>query len=69
MNWSMYTADRSTHLKVVSVGLVTALLIAAIGIAAQQLNRGTDIMTAQSPTVIKVGGPMILTDRSGAVIR
>ena len=38
MNWSMYTADRSTHLKIVSVGLAAALLIAVIGIAAQQLN-------------------------------
>ena len=51
MNWSMYTADRTTHLKIVVVGLAAALLIAVIGISAQQFNLGTDILTAQAPTV------------------
>jgi len=69
MNWSMYRADRSTHLKIVAVGLVAALLIAVIGISARQLNLGTDIMTAQNPMVIKAGGPVVLTDRGGLVIR
>jgi hypothetical protein len=44
-------------------------LIAVIGISAQQLNLGTDILTAQGPTVIKAGGPMVVTDRAGATIR
>ena len=52
-----------------SVGLAAALLIAVIGIAAQQLNLGIDIMTAQGPTVIKAGAPVVFTDRSGPVIR
>jgi hypothetical protein len=69
MNWSMHTADRSTHLKIVAVGLVAAFLIAVIGISARELNLGTDIMTAQNPTVIKAGGPIVFTDRSGPVIR
>ena len=69
MNWSMHTADRSTHLKIVAVGFVAAFLIAVIGISARELNLGTDIMTAQNPTVIKAGGPVVLTDRSGPVIR
>jgi hypothetical protein len=69
MNWSMYTADRTTHLKIVVVGLAAALLISVISIAAQQLNLGTDIMIAQTPTVIKAGGPVVFTDRAGATIR
>jgi hypothetical protein len=69
MNWSIYTADRATHLKIVVVGLLAALLIAFIGIAASELNRGTDIMTAQAPTVIKAGAPVMFTDRSGPVVR
>jgi Cu/Ag efflux protein CusF len=69
MNWSMYTADRTTHLKIVVVGLAAALLISVIGIAAQQLNLGTDIMTAQAPTVIKAGGPVAFSDRAGPTIR
>jgi hypothetical protein len=69
MNWSIYTADRTTHLKIVVVGLAAALLIAVIGISARQLNLGTDILTAQNPTVIRAGGPVVFTDRSGPVIR
>lgn len=70
MNWSMYTADRTTHLKIVVVGLVAALLVSVIGISARQLNLGTDIMTAQAPAVIKAGGPVIFTiDRNGPTIR
>ncbi len=69
MNWSLYTADRTTHLKIVVVGLSAALLIAVIGIAATQLNLGTDVLTAQAPTVVKAGGPVVFTDRDGATIR
>ena len=69
MNWSMYTADRTTHLKIIMVGLVAALLIAVVGISGRELNLGTDIMTARAPTVIKAGAPMVFTDRSGPVVR
>jgi hypothetical protein len=53
----------------VVVGLTAALLIAVIGIAAQQFNLGTDIMTAEGPTVIKAGAPVVFTVRSGPVVR
>jgi len=69
MNWSMYTADRTTHLKIVVVGLIAAILVSVIGISARELNLGTDIMAAQAPTVIKAGGPVVFTDRSGSIIR
>jgi hypothetical protein len=69
MNWSLYTADRTTHLKIVVVGLAAALLISVIGIAATHLNLGTDVLTAQTPSVIKAGGPVVFTDRDGATIR
>jgi len=68
MNWSIYTADRATHLKIVVVGLAAALLIAVIGISARELNLGTDILTAQGPTVIKAGGPVVMTDRAAPTI-
>jgi hypothetical protein len=69
MNWSIYTADRTTHLKIVVVGLFAALLISVLGISALEFNLGTDILTAQTPTVFKAGGPVIFTDRSGSTIR
>jgi hypothetical protein len=69
MNWSLYTADRATHLKVVVIGLSAALLIAVIGISASQLNLGTDVLTAQGPTVIKAGGPVAITEQGSSLIR
>jgi hypothetical protein len=68
MNWSLYTADRTTHLKIVVLGLVAALLIAAIGISGRELNLGTDIMTAHASTAIKAGVPVVFTDWTGPVI-
>ena len=69
MNWSLYTADRLTHLKIVVVGLSAAILISAIGIAASEINLGTDILSAQGPTVIKAGVPAVYTDRGGSQVR
>lgn len=69
MNWSMYTADRTTHLKIVVVGLCAALLISLIAISAREYNLGVDIMSAQGPTVYKAGGPVAYTSRDGAIIR
>jgi hypothetical protein len=69
MNWSLYTANRTTHLKIVVVGLAAAIMIAVIGISARELNLGTDIVAAQSQTVIKAGGPVVFTDRSGPMVR
>jgi hypothetical protein len=34
MNHSMYSADRRTHLKIVVVGLVCALVVAVVAISA-----------------------------------
>jgi hypothetical protein len=69
VNWSLYTANRTTHLKIVVVGLAAAIMIAVIGISARELNLGTDIVAAQSQTVIKAGGPVVFTDRSGPMVR
>jgi hypothetical protein len=69
MNWSLYSADRGTHLKIVVVGLSFALLVALIGIAAHQLNLGTDIMTAQAPTVIQAHKTTAFSARDGVTIR
>ena len=69
MNWSLYTADRATHLKIVVVGLAAALLIAVIGISAHEFNLGTDVMTAQAPTVIKAPAHTEFSARDAATIR
>ena len=69
MNWSLLTADNTTHLKIVAIGLSAALLISVMEIAANGLNLGTDIMAARAPTVIKAGAPVIFTERGGPLVR
>lgn len=66
MHWSLYNADRDTHVKIVVVGLTAALLIAVIGISAHKLNLGTDVLTAQAPTVVKAGGTVAISKRDAA---
>ena len=67
MNWSLYSADRGTHLKIVVVGLSFALLVSVIGIAAHEYNLGTDILTAQAPTVAQAQTPTEFSARESSV--
>ena len=68
-NWTMQTADRGTHLKIVAVSLVAATLIAGFGIAARDLNLGTDILTARGPTVYQPTNTSVFTSRDTPTIR
>jgi len=63
MNWSLYTADRATHLKIVCVALIAGTLIAGFGIAARDLNLGTDILTARGPAVETPSSTVVFTSR------
>jgi hypothetical protein len=69
MNWSLYTADRATHLKIVVVALIAGILVAGFGIAAHDLNLGTDILTARGPTVEQPANTAVFTSRDVTVIR
>ena len=69
MNWSVETADRITHLKIVVVGLSAALLLSTIAIAAHRFNLGTDIMSAKAPTVLKASAPVVFTERGISIVR
>ena len=69
MNWSLYTADRATHLKIVVVALIAAILIAGFGIVSRDLDLGTDILMAQNPTVYKAAPQVVFTSRDINAIR
>jgi len=63
MSHSMYNADRGTHLKIVVIGLVCAVLVAGVGIFANvssNLNLGTDIL-------VKAGQPTAVSNRAQAI--
>jgi hypothetical protein len=58
MNHSIYSADRATHLKIVVVGLLCAVLVAAIGSFAHISD--VDLGTTQ---LVKAGQPAAVTGR------
>jgi hypothetical protein len=65
MNHSIYSADRSTHLKVVVVALVAGIAVAGFGISART---NSDDYT-QTARVIKAGKPMAITSTNAMVVR
>ncbi len=62
MSHSMYNADRSTHLKIVVLGLLCATLVAVVGIFANvsQIDLGaTPLVKAGQPTIVSGKLPTI----------
>ena len=57
MNHSIYSADRTTHLKIVVVALVAGIAVAGLSISARS---NSDDYT-QTARVIKAGKPMTIT--------
>ena len=65
MNHSIYSADRTTHLKIVVVALVAGIAVAGLGISARS---GSDDYT-QTARVIKAGKPMAITSSDATTVR
>ncbi|MDE1972501.1 MAG: hypothetical protein KGK33_02970 [Hyphomicrobiales bacterium] len=62
MNHSMYSADRRTHLKIVVIGLLCAIVVAAVGVFARisDVDLGTaPLVKAGQPTALSGGLPAI----------
>lgn len=66
MNHSIYSADRSTHLKIVVVALVAGIAVAGLGITARATS--DDGMT-QAARVIKAGKPIAITSSNASLVR
>ena len=65
MNHSIYSADRTTHLKIVVVALVAGILVAGFGIT----TRATTSDDMQTARVIKTGKPVVVTSSGESVVR
>jgi hypothetical protein len=68
MNHSIYSADRTTHLKIVVVALVAAIAVAGFGISARSTSDEGLTQTASTP-VMKAGKPVVITSSSNSVVR
>jgi hypothetical protein len=66
MNHSIYSADRSTHIKIVVLALFAAIAVAGLGIAARS---NSDDGYAQTARVIKAGKPVVVTSTDAALVR
>ena len=65
MNHSIYSADRSTHLKIVVVALVAGIVVAGVGISA----RSNSEDFTQTARVIKAGKPVVVTSSGSSEVR
>jgi hypothetical protein len=66
MNHSIYSADRSTHLKIVVVALIAGIAVAGFSISAR--NTSDDGYT-QTARVIKAGKPVAITSTNASMVR
>ena len=68
MNHSIYSADRTTHLKVVIVALVAGIVVAGFSISAR--NTSDEVLTQTASThVMKAGKPVVITSSGNSVVR
>jgi hypothetical protein len=66
MNHSIYSADRTTHLKIVVIALVAC--IAGVGLSLSP-HPGSNTGSAQTAVVVKAGKPIMTTNSSAPVVR
>jgi len=65
MNHSIYSADRTTHLKIVVVALVAGILVAGLSISA----RMTSDDSYQTARVVKAGKAVTITSSNTSMVR
>ena len=68
MNHSIYSADRTTHLKIVVVALVAGIVVAGFGISTRTTSDEGLTQTA-STRVMKAGKPVVVTSSGNSVVR
>jgi hypothetical protein len=66
VNHSIYSADRSTHLKIVVIALVAGIAVAGFGISTRT---SSDDGYAQTARVMKAGKPVAITNSATSVVR
>jgi hypothetical protein len=66
MNHSIYSADRTTHLKIVVIALVVGIAGIGLGLSSRSNSHAGSTQTAG---VVKAGKPVLTTSSDALVIR
>jgi len=68
-NSTIFTADRTTHLKIVVISLIASIAVVIVGITARTVDpdAGGRIQTAGAP--IKAGKPVVITNSDTSTVR
>jgi hypothetical protein len=66
MNHSIYSADRTTHLKIVVIALVVGIAGIGLGLSSRS---NSDAGSTQAAGVVKAGKPVLTTSSDALVIR
>ena len=66
MNHSIYSADRTTHIKIVVVALVAGIAVAGFGISART---NSDEGYTQTARVMKAGKAVTITSSETSTVR
>lgn len=61
MNSSLWSADRSTHLKIVAVALAAAIVMVGVGMSAGNNN------SSSIELIAKANGPVLKADKSRSI--
>jgi hypothetical protein len=67
-NFSLQTADRATHLKIVALSLLASIIVLIVGITAHTTSFDTSRIQASGPA-LKAGKPIAITNGDTTVIR
>jgi hypothetical protein len=68
-NYTLKTADRLTHVKIVAMSLIAGIIVVSVGIAARpSLPDMSTQLEARAP-VLKAGQPVIWTSHETSTIR
>jgi hypothetical protein len=66
MNHSIYSADRTTHLKIVVIALVAGIVGVGFGLSSRS---NSEAGSTQTAGIIKAGKPIVTTSSDAQVIR
>jgi hypothetical protein len=70
MNFSLFTCDRTTHLKIVVVALAAAIVVVVAGVNTRVSDAGNLAAGAKtSGTVVKAGKPAVYSTRNDSAVR